>query len=395
MSITSSLLKKSAGRLLLSGKITAGICLLSSSVAYAADNWEFQPSIKEAMSWESNPQMLSGSHQSLFGSVTTPQLTITDNTPTTKLNAQATINEGVFNHSNFNSTDLHSNINLGKKMERWEAGIGEQTDYDTTRTSELTTLNVNTTGSVRHLSNTVSPTISFSPSILDKISLGGSYLESRYDSSLFVNYHIISLNPSYQYNITPVDTVTLLTQVQRYQTDTSVSTNTDSFAPSLGWTRTITPSLTAKANVGVEAFRQGGDNIPTTAWSKKPIYSANLSYKEDTDTLSLDLSRALQPYVNGTELFLNSISLSDTHNFNTLFSSNLSASYQFSNNSAQGASSLKSLISTTAGVTYHATGTIDIATSYQYREQTLNNISGNQNDHIILFSLAYHPQTRW
>src|ERR1700742_4177117 len=62
----------------------------------------------ETGSWESNPLMLiNNTNKSLYGSITTPELTFTDKTPTSLLNADVQLVENIFNQSNFDSTDLH------------------------------------------------------------------------------------------------------------------------------------------------------------------------------------------------------------------------------------------------------------------------------------------------
>jgi hypothetical protein len=380
-----------AKRFIRSAWLATGISLLAAASLHAADNWDFEPSIKQSASWDSNPLLLSGGHKTLYGSVTEPQLLITDKTPTTQLSAQATVDENIFNLSGFDSTDLHTNINLDKKLERWEAGFIDQMDYDTTRTSEITTFNTNSLGSIRHFGNSFSPDISFSPSPVDKITLAASYQNSRYDSNLFTDYHTLSVTPSYQYNVTPLNTATLSVQAQRYQTDVSPDSTIDSIAPTLGWTAVLTPTWTAKASAGVEDYREQVPGIPTQQWQWKPIFSADLSYKNEKDVFSIDALRALQPYANGTEFFLNTLSLNDTHSINTLFSTNVSLSYQFAGNNNQAADNLKTLVTANTGLTYHPTQRIDITASYQYREQTLTNITGDQNDSLVMLSLVWRP----
>ena len=391
MAITSSSLKRRVSQFARPGILAAGLCLLQSNALYADDNWGFQPSISQNLSWDSNPLLLSTGHSTLFGSVTAPQLKITDNSPTTQLNALATVDENIFNQSDFNSTDAHGNISLDKKLQQWEAGFTEQADYDTTRTSEVSTLDINSQGSVRHFGNSFSPTISFSPNAVDKISLSGAVTTSHYDGNQFTDYHILSITPSFSYNYNPLNTATISVLTQRYQTDVSPDLTVDSIAPTLGWSANLTPTWTAKASAGYEEYRQEGNNVPSQQWKWKPVYSADLSYNGSQDVFSLDASKALQPYGNGTEYFLSTFSLSDNHAINPLFSVNGTASYQFAGNSDQAATNLKSLISADAGVTYHATTKVDVTTSYQYREQTLTNVQGNQNDNIFMVGLVYRP----
>jgi opacity protein-like surface antigen len=390
MAITPVSSRQRVGKSVLAG-VALGVCLLWGGDILAGDNWAFEPSITQNVSWETNPLMLPGSHSTLFGSTTIPQLKISDNSPTTQINALASVNENIFNESDFNSTDLHANISIDKKLQQWEAGFIEASDYDTTRTSEISTLNINTVGSIRHFGNTFTPTISFSPTSVEKISLSGSYAVSRYDSNLFTDYHILSVTPSFQYNYNPRNTAIISFQAQRFETDTAMDATVDSIAPTLGWTATLTPAWTAKATAGYEGYRQRGDAIPSQQWKWKPVFSADLTYTGPLDTFSFDASRALQPYGNGTEFFLNTISLAENHAITPLFSANVNGSYEFAGNSNQAATNLRSLITANAGLSYHATPKLDITSSYQYRDQTLTNVSGNQNDNLFIIGLVYRP----
>jgi hypothetical protein len=367
------------------------LCLFGGN-ATADDNWSYNPSISQNFSYDSNPLLLSGEHQAVYGSVTAPKLTIMDSTPTTQLIAGLTLDENLFNLSSFDSTDAHTNISLDEKLEQWEVGFTQATDYDTTRTSEISTFNQNTEGSIRHLGNSISPEISFSPSELDKISLTGSATDSHYDSSIYTDYHTLSLTPSYQYNFTPSDIGSISVQTQRYQTDSNISSKVDSVAPYVGWTKILTPTLTAKATVGLEEYHEQIQDVADNSWKLQTIYSAEIDYKGELDTLALSGTRALQPYENGTEYFLNTISLSDNHTLNTLFSGNIAASYQFASNNDQASTNLKSYVNATAGIAYHVTDKFDITSSYQYRDQELTNVPGSQSDNVFLLGLVYRPK---
>lgn len=366
-------------------------CLLAGA-SNAEDNWSILPSIKQDMYWQTNPLLLSTGHKTLYGSVTTPQLMVVDNTPTIKFDAKLSLNENIFNISGFDSTDLHSKIDFDKKLERWEAGFTEQSDYDTTRTSEITTFNNNTLGSIRHLGNSVSPMIAFTPTATDKLSLIGNFTKSQYYSAGFSDYHIYGVTPQYEYSYNQLNKISLSVQMQRYETDSGPDATVDSIGPMLGWTAILTPNWTAKVAAGAQTYRQQS-SATTTAnqdWKWQGIFTADLSHKSEQDTLDLSAVRALQPYANGTEYFLNTLSLSDAHDINKLFSTTVNASYQFADSNHQG-NNLKALISAGAGLAYHATPNFDVTASYAFRDQELTNIPGNQNDHLVTVGLVFRP----
>ena len=145
----------------------------------------------ETGSYDSNPLLLVHGAKPLWGSVTTPELIFNSKTPTAQLNVDTLVKENLFNDSSFDSTDAHQKIGLNEQMERWGAGFTEQTDYDTTRTSELFPLGlgaVSANKAVRHLGLDFAPNVSYAPNTTNKFSLGGSLVDSQYDNPIFANY---------------------------------------------------------------------------------------------------------------------------------------------------------------------------------------------------------------
>lgn len=357
----------------------------------ADDNWVYQPSISQQFTVNTNPLMRTNNPQTLYGSVTTPQLKITNYTPTSSFDTTLSASQRIYNQPSFNSTDANASANYTQKMQRWGLALHANADYDTTLSSEISTLNTPERGSARHLGGSVSPELSYELSGRDKIAIAGSYLESTYDSSLYTDYHIATISPSYSYNYNQLNTFTLSAPMQRYQTDDARESKLDSITPTLGWLGNLTPTLTARATIGARHYRQDLGILPESGWKWKGTYSANITYKGQNDRVSFDNSKDLQPFANGTESFLNSFVLSNEHKFNDLFSSNVGASYRYAPKSDAYTNALRSLASANVGLTYHPLETLDIGTSYQYREQKLSNVPGDQNDNLFMLNLVYHP----
>ncbi|MDP9128212.1 MAG: outer membrane beta-barrel protein [Pseudomonadota bacterium] len=378
--------------------IVAGFSMLASAPALAEDvvtppltGKSVQAVISETGVYETNPLMVTKGATTLYGSTTSPQLILQDDTPTTQLDLNALVNENLFNESNFDSTDLHVKAGLNKQMQRWGAGIQGATDYDTTRTSELTTYGTNV-APVRHLGVSLTPQTTFAPTAVDKLSLAATAAMSTYQSSVFTDYETFSVNPTYTHTFDPLNSGNISLQAQRYQTTKGPSNKTDSVGPTVGWVGILTPRLTAKANVGVQESRQSGANVTSSSWTLNYIFSGDISFKGQQDVADLNASRAQYPFGNGSEALLTTVALTDIHQLNARLALNVGLSYQTGEYQASANGDLKSLLSANSGLTYHATDHVDVTATYQYRYETLNGVSGNAQDNAVTLGVSYHPK---
>ncbi|MFA4846389.1 MAG: hypothetical protein WC654_07610 [Patescibacteria group bacterium] len=359
--------------------------------ARAAD-LSMKAAIKEAGSWQSNPLMLSRGAESLYGSITTPSFKLESKTPTSTLNLETSLNQNFFNQSAYNSTDAHVRASVTRQVERWGAGLALGGDYDTTRTSEVTSFGINEK-KVRHTGFSFSPDVSFMPTTRDKFTISNSTLLSRYDSNRYSDYNVYALTPSYLHAFTPVHSGVLQFTARRYDTvGGSAGETVDSIGPMAGWQAKFSPTLSAQALVGTSASKQTRDNTPTQPWLWDLIFSTNMTYKGAQDSLKVSGSRDQQPYSNGTSSILTTFAAGYEHAFNEHLSLNLDASYMFKSKSALSASNLDYATSARAQLSYLMIKELSVETSYRYRQEALTNASKTAQDNTILVGLTYRPE---
>jgi hypothetical protein len=350
----------------------------------------------ETGSWESNPLMLQTGEKPLWGSVTAPELIFNGMTPLSTLNVDALVDENLFNQTDFDSTDLHGKVNFNEKMQNWGLQIQQQTDYDTTRTSELSPVGINNFISnvpVRHLGLDFAPTVSYTPTPTDKVSLTGSIQDSQYDNPIFANYLMSSVAPSYTHDFDPLNSGLFTLQAQQYQTTSGPSVTVNSVGPMIGWIGKLTPRFTAQVSAGVQGSDQyGGGVLQSSPWTLQYIYAADLAFKGEQDTTHFTATRADYPFGNGTESLLSSYALTENHALNPRFSLNFGASYQSADYLTSSPGDLQALMTGTGGLTFHATERLDITASYQFRYETLVSTNASARDNLGTLSLVYRPQ---
>jgi len=382
--------------------LAAGMFLFSFETVFADDTASqipggvtLQAVGSETGSWESNPLMQFGKTKSLYGSITTPELIVNDKTPTSLLSVDALLNENIFNQSSFDSTDFHDKLGFNTQTQRWGAGFQEQTDYDTTRTSELFPTGLNGVifnKAVRHFGISGAPQVSFSPNATNKFALAGSAAFVTYDNPVFANYDLFSVTPSYTHNFDPLNAGVFSLQAQRYQTTNGPPVFDDSIGPSIGWIGTLTPRLSAKATVGFQESRQFGSGAVQASWSPQYTFATDIGFKGQQDTTHFLASRNNYPFGNGTESLLTSFSLTEIHDLNQRFALNAGATYQSATYQSTAVGNLDYQVIGNGGLTYHATDRLDVAATYQYRRETLVGTPGNAQDNMVTFGLIYRPR---
>lgn len=380
-------LRPALRRLTLAG-LPAAI-LLGSLPSHA--EWTLQTIGSESATYETNPLLLAHGAQSLYGSNTAPEIVFKDETPTRTFSSDTTVNYQYFDHTSFNTTDVHEKIGFDKKIQRWEGALPAQFDYDSTRTSELTNFN-RVTKPVQHLGYSFSPDLTFEVNPVDKLGLAGYYTKSEYDKTTFQDYQSYSITPSFTHSFDPKNTGIFQIEAQRYQTVTGPNITVETVGPSIGWVAILTPRLSGKATVGVQESQQYGSGAVARGWSLNNIFSGNLDFNGQEDTSHLLFSRSQYPFNNGTEALLTSISLTDTHNINENFSLNLGGSYQYATYQASANGNFGSMLGGNGGLAYHVTQHVDLTSAYQYRRETLTGTSGTIEDHTITIGIVYRPE---
>lgn len=380
------------------GVVMAGMLVFSppalaqqvSDAQAPAGHLTLQATGSEVGNWSSNPLMVATGATPLWGTVTSPELVFKDTTPASQISLDTKVNENQFNQSAYSSTDAHLTANITTKNERWTTGVQENTDYDTTRTSELTNYGLNPVIS-RHTGFSVTPQIAYTPTAVDKLSLTGSAALSQYDKDVFTNYETFYVMPTYTHSFDPLNAAIVSLQAQQYKATNNNKVETDSVGPSIGWQTTLSPRFTANASGGEQASRQYDFGKPTDLWTWHYVFSGGLAFKGIQDLINLTAARAQAPYGNGTEALQTSFAATESHTLNPLVSLNVGANYLSSTYQDVTVGNLKDLTGGNVGLTYHATERLDCTATYQYRYETLTNENKTAQDNTVTVGLAYHP----
>lgn len=372
------------------GSLAAVLILLLSGQEGFAGNTNIKMRFSETGVWNTNPVMLSRNEKSIYGSETTAALTLIDEMPCTRINASVSATRNQFNRSDFNSTDFHGNTGLVWHSARWETALTGKIDYDTTRTSEPTTLGQNI-GSVRHMSYSLLPRISYNTSQRSKIEIAGSWLESKYEDSFLSDYRTLSVIPSFVYSITPRQQAILSIQAQRYQSLENTDLHIDSIGPSIGWNASLTQNLSAELSAGALGSKFYGYATSKRGVDWNPVFSGVLSYKKEQNAAKVSATRYRQPYSNGSEASLTKFSAEGTYSFNPKLSLTLDTNYQLADQPPLSTNNLDTTWGGGGALSYKITKQLDITASYRYRKETLSGSREDAEQNIVRIGLSYRP----
>ena len=350
-----------------------------------------QATLRETGTWSSNPLMVTDGAESLWGSTTSPELLVKHATPNTEMDFDLRLDQGLFDQTAYNSTDVHIKSNATTRSPRWTLGIKKSFDYDTTRTSEISTFGVEPVVS-RHMGASFAPTVSFAATPVDLLSLTGTVVESRYDKTeSFTNYRTFSVEPSYTRQLDPLNAAVISFQARRYTTTEDDAVQIDSLSPSLGWQWTFSERLTARASFGAQTSREKNFGVEAAPWTWQYVFSTGLAFKGEQDQLDLTATRAQFPYANGTEALQTTVALDEKHAVNQVLSLDLGMEYRTASYQEDATGNLEDLASGKTGLTYYFTEDAGVSGSYRYRTETLTHKNNPAEDHTVALHLTYRP----
>ncbi|MDD3182177.1 MAG: hypothetical protein PHD48_05165 [Alphaproteobacteria bacterium] len=370
-------------------------CVLSCGCVLSSNSWaedvKIETSITQSGVWDSNPLRRKTDIKELYGETTAPKISIKKEQPTTSLALSAWIENSIFNQHEYNTTDFYGRLNLAKKTERLTVQLGASGDYDTTRTSELTTFGI-ATEAVRHSRYSMGPSVSYLLSPISEISLSGDYAKARYDAHNYVDYHTVSISPAYTRKFSEKYSGLVALNARRYESDEGIDRIVDSIGPSIGVVAKFSDRWSGDIRIGQEASRDKRADVVVRDWTWNSIYSANISFKGDQDLVRFSLSRAQQPYGNGSESLLTTLSLNGEKKVNQLFSVNGGGDYQFSGESQTESRQMDTQFSGKAGLVYHITETLGLTSSYMYKYESFMDDDSVVKQNIVRLGLTYRPQ---
>lgn len=346
-------------------------------------------SITQTFSYDSNPLRLNTNEDALFGSTTSPELTLRWRSPVSIVESETRVDVNVFDDSDYDSTDLEQKLYLQRRNERWTASLRGSFAYDTTRTSEETNYTVNIP-KVRTTRLTGSPEIAFKSSEQSRWVIGADATTVHYDNAAYTDYDFYMARAAYEYNIDPLNTLSFGVNGQHYEATEGAGDSSDSIGPTIGWIHVINPRLALRAYAGALATtKNAGGGSDEDTWNY--VFSGSATYRGDQDVFDFTVSRSRAPFGNGTETLLDSVSIEERHRLNELVTLKANAKYQQADYETSPGINLEHSYGGGLGIAYRITEKTEIGADYRYRREQLTNVADDIDQHMVLINLSYAP----
>lgn len=383
----------------------AGSPLLCSNVVYAADPLPVNPSGQiyaapakniavvgnQRFSYDSNPLKLTRGFESLMGSETEGRLILSDTTPDSVIRSNSMVSQGLYDNSDFDTTNFQEIITLGHRTNQWNLSLDSTLDYDTTRTAELTSFGI-TAPNVRHTQYGFAPEVSFRPTADNELKLRGNWRQSTYDNNSFVDYTAYDITPSVRHRLDEIHSALLSFNYHYYTTDSGTKVTTRSYGPSLGVQTEWSTRLRSRFLLGGErSEREVAQAGQRTQEQTNYVYAGTLTYHTDQHKMDFSASRAQRPTANGQSGLYSTLRLSENYLINQQLSVRGEAIYRDARYIGNAGVNLDSEYTGQASLSYRVWQNLDITSTYQYTDQTLTNNAGDVRAHMVLIGLSLHP----
>lgn len=297
--------------------------------AAQAAQFDIKPQYGQSFEVDPNPLLAPTGGKTLFGTVFTPEVTISRSTSDSYISMDNRLELSRYNLDQFSSSDVHSTI-AGKKS--WRVSyfnMSGKLDYDTTRSSEFTNSGVNVAG-IRHTGFSLAPEYGISLDSRNTFVVDGSASTAIYgDPRIYQNYVTYGLSPNLQHAFDFKDIGELILQTSHYNTTSGFRNSANTIGPALGWKRQMTPSLSFNVSGGYQMVKIDVAGIGTST-QYQSFYSVDLTYKHPRDSLELSSSRQVQPQSSGRLITATTFGLSASHIFTRGITDTLFVNYQTS-----------------------------------------------------------------
>lgn len=364
------------------------ILLLASSVPAHASDFIYDGFLSQKMIWESNPMMLSSTAEDLYGSSTTADFTATTVSPLWELDFNGTTTQNIFNQSRLNSTDLSGGIDLKGKTLNTKVGLSAEVSKETTRTSEISNFGRSLTA-IDRLRYRTMPYINVRLNPSYEWGLASSYLKTEYDSDAYVNYQKGNILPSLTYHYSEDLDYILRVDYGQYHADNLLKSRIDTYALTLGAKYQLTPQMTATARGGYNLSKTREKYLTEQDWKRDLVYEASMAFQGEQNQIRLILNREQQPYADGTETLLTTMSLNASQQLNKSFNINGTALYQDAG--ASSASTLKHKLVGRIGLEYEVLSDLSLDISYQYHRENYNDGTKDAQNNTGMLTMTWRP----
>ena len=322
------------------------VCLVYATCPAWSAEWSAEPSILLRQEYNDNINLTALPHDSVWGTILTPSLKLSNNTEVSQTSASMLWNFNRYTgESGLNRNDQFYTLSSNYKTERdiWAGNFAYT--RDSTLASELNQTGIVVTRAQRSLL-TLAPSWTHLLSSRASLKLSYEFDKVTYDGGIaqgLVNYTNQAVEADWMFQATEKDLLTTSLSYSRFQTaDNGYMANT--IGVQIGVTHSFSETLQGSILLGMNRSRstlnsqsyQYGFNPATSTFylipvqntlttsNQVPVMGMTLKKQFETGNISANASRQLVPGGNGSLVETDRLGLGATHNFSERLSGSVS-----------------------------------------------------------------------
>jgi hypothetical protein len=237
----------------------------------------------------------------------------------------------------------------------------------------------------------VTPSYSYNLTERDTVSLSASYSDREYSTNEFSDNNTKSLSASWNRNVTERLMLGLASTATFYQSGTNtLGTENDIYGLSLTSEYALSESWLLSGQAGINYIDSTSKTLarPTNTSNTGSIFNISINRKLQTQTLSIDISRSLNPSSSGEVNKQDVFQTRWTKTLNEKLSFSLAGSYLETTDAFGNESNKREYISIQPSFNWNFAENTTIKLSYSYKQQQ-DNLSSKAESNSVLFGIKH------
>lgn len=241
----------------------AAVVACAAGDAASAQEWKLSTNLSQRMLYSDNLLLNRRNEVDTFGSITTPELLLERTSPTSHIALNGRFEfEEYFDHSSFDSQDQIIDLDVEKALsERSRLGLDANFTRDTTLTSEDDITNRFLDDAIRFISWRATPSWTYDLTPLDQVSLAGSYRQVEYDSSEKTDYQYFGPTIGYNRRLGELSKFTTELSARRFIPDEPGDNYTDTIGTLFGYAYTSSERFSISGAAGVSYSEEHEEDV--------------------------------------------------------------------------------------------------------------------------------------
>jgi|UPI000482FE5E long-subunit fatty acid transport protein len=386
------------------GPLGAALCLIVTLIAFGsppaeAQEWALNSSLSQRFLYDDNLFLTPTDEVSSFGSLTTPRLTLSRTSPTSKVTFDSQFPyQAYFGHSELNSFDQLVDLSGSKALsERSTVELGANFDRRTNIRSEFDDTDSFVPQKFRRTAWGLSPSWTYLLSPIDSVNLGASFQDVSYDTIDRVDYRTYGSVLGYSHQLSELAQVTAQLTYNRFEPDVPTDRLTNVFGGSVGYRYSPSERFLISGAAGLSYDVTTEDGRPDDTGFGF-LFNFDFKYRvtEQLDA-RLTLVHDTEPSGDGRQTARSRASLSLDYELTELTTLRVDARYTDNEDYLGGASSNSGntrFVSLNPSINWDVTEDLRLGAEYEYRHKTNGN--GDANSNAVFLTLRYAlPDLKW